>query len=120
MLTAFQVETAAYVTESGELLCPECFDDGDTYAKPVSRYGLDEWQTAYAEDHEWDEDDGLDHAECEPALYDDNGHELLAEYHYGHDTDEVQNEPAPRWVPCSQCGARDGERHRSDCPALLS
>lgn len=88
MLTAFQVQTAAYVTEDGEILCSECFDRGDTYAKPIIQYVLDEWQTSEAQDYEWPED-GVDHSECEPALFDLNGDVLLEAYHYGHkDGDE--------------------------------
>ena len=82
MLTGFQASTGAYVTEDGELLCPSCFNDGDTLARPVSNYGLDEWQSEDATGYEWDDDDGLDHSECEPALFDANYHELRAEYHY--------------------------------------
>jgi hypothetical protein len=27
--------------------------------------------------------------------------------------------PAARWVPCSMCGAGDGESHHEDCPSLI-
>lgn len=89
MLTAYQCETAAYQTEDGELLCPECFDRGDTLARPVSRYALDEEQSARGQDaFSWEYDaesygtvkyfgrvsfvGGIWHVEdcaCESALY---------------------------------------------------
>jgi len=86
MLTGYQVETIAYMTEYGELLCPDCFDIGDELARPVSRYSLDEWQAEQAYDFEWYEDDGIDHAEvgCMPAINDENGHELVEEWHEEH------------------------------------
>lgn len=159
MLTGFQCETAAYITEFGELLCPDCFDRGDTLARPVIRYSLDEEQAARADGYEWPDNednpaqdviddlreiarvgllnpllhdadvanaeaDALDeawthrHDGCEPALYcDEGGEALLPEYH-DHDTDEPQNFPAARWVPCSSCGAGDGQVHREDCSTL--
>lgn len=101
MLTAAQCATAAYMTEDGELLCPSCFDRGDTYAKPLSQYSLDEWQSSSESDLDWqyadkireaDEDEdrptqalirGIWHAEaccCEDALYDEAGHELVERY----------------------------------------
>jgi hypothetical protein len=98
MLTGTQVATGGYVTESGELLCEQCFEWGGTYARSISNYELDEWQSSNAYgtacamdedgDTEWiDQDDEVDagvvvYDECEPALYDDAGHELRDEYHY--------------------------------------
>ncbi|MES2156062.1 MAG: hypothetical protein V4510_13090, partial [bacterium] len=41
MLTAFQCETGAYMTENGELLCEDCARDD--FTKPVSRYELSCW-----------------------------------------------------------------------------
>lgn len=152
MITAYQAATGAYLTEYGDLLCDACFASGDDYAKPISNYGLDEEQTAYAEGYEWsdttctcdhDEDDhagawldsidgahclddcdceeftAVKHDGCEPALFDTNGHLLLDEYH-DHPTDVVQNPAVPRWVPCSQCQAGDGEPHRPNCPTLIA
>jgi hypothetical protein len=53
MLTAYQCETIAYMTDS-ELLCPDCaYDANAGLADGVSRYGLDEYQTASAYDDEW-------------------------------------------------------------------
>ena len=81
MLTGFQVSTGAYMTEYGELLCEDCFDRGDTYAKPVSNYALDEWQSGSSDGY-FDGEEG--HAEdcyCEPALHcDDCGGELREQY----------------------------------------
>jgi hypothetical protein len=105
MLTSFQVAVGGYVTENGDLLCEQCFDRGDTFAKPVSNYELDEWQSERGYGYEWeyehddDEEEVLVqkadesyedfnarlneyHEECEPALFDDNGHELREAYHY--------------------------------------
>lgn len=92
MLTSFQVSTGAYVTEDGGLLCKQCFQSEDTYPKPVSNYELDEWQSETSQDHEWFDYDVTDaieqdriqtyHKQCEPALYDINGHELREKYHY--------------------------------------
>ncbi len=94
MLTAFQCATGAYRTEDGELLCENCFDGGEDFARPVSNFELDEEQNARTEDYDWsydrdpdagplDEDQDLNeyHRGCEPALYDDNGHELREAYH---------------------------------------
>lgn len=94
MLTAFQVSTGAYMTENGELLCTSCFESEDVYAKPVGNYSLDEWQSeearsrqlvctgeAFVDEMEAD-DDQPKYDECEPALYDTNGHEIRAEYHF--------------------------------------
>lgn len=96
MLTSAQVATAAYMTEDGELYCPDCFDQGDVYAKPIIAYSLDEEQQYAREGHEWpsethegyaDDDaerDALEryHEECLPPLYGVCGHELAEEYHY--------------------------------------
>lgn len=101
MLTGAQVATAAYETEDGELLSPREFDQGDVFARPVSRYELDERQSELAqmaeEDGAFDEDGHVDGCEFEPALYSDGGDELLPFYHYkGHgctfddDTAEVE------------------------------
>lgn len=94
MLTAFQASTGAYMTEDAELLCEECFASEDVYARPVSNYTLDEWQSedarsqqlvctgeAFVDEMEAD-DDQPKYDECEPALLDANGHELREEYHY--------------------------------------
>jgi hypothetical protein len=85
MLTAFQCEIAAYVTENGELLCPECFESsfetGDDYAKPLIRYSLDEWQTGSDEGFVCDDYTGEgDTCGCESALLDEDGHELVEAY----------------------------------------
>lgn len=141
MLTAFQASTGAYMTEDGELLCESCFESEDVFAKPVSNYGLDEEQTASSEgSFDWDyadqirEVDGVSqalindhwHVEacgCEAALLDANGHELREAYWYPGcaeiDDDKPSNPPVPRWVPCSQCGAGDGEPHRYGCDGTL-
>lgn len=103
MLTAYQASTGAYVTEYGELLCSGCFDDGDTFARPISNFGLDELQTEFAEGlvcsvgsdgkqvwlDGYKEPSGPTFPDCVPALRDENGHELVEEYHWGHgDGDE--------------------------------
>lgn len=85
MLTAYQCETVAYQTEYGDLLCPDCFDRGDDFARPLIRYSLDEEQTYRAEDgycavteDSWDNESGCG---CEPAIYCDHCYaELLEEY----------------------------------------
>jgi hypothetical protein len=111
MLTSFQVAVGGYITEYGDLLCEECFDRADTYAKPMSNYELDEWQSSEGYGHDWryDHDDDEDgvlvqradesmddfdtrvneyHEECEPALLDVNGHELREAYHYHREKEE--------------------------------
>jgi len=144
MLTSYQASPGAYITEDGELYCLDCAErqaggedaprtDADTMfirfrgildpkktgLSPVIGYSLDEQQAQDAEDYEWDKDDGLDHSECEPALFADGcGHELREEYHYGHEDIGPSNPPVPRWVPCSSCHAGDGEPHRDGCPKL--
>lgn len=86
MLTGFQVAIGAYVTEDMDLLCEDCYRLEDVYAKPVSNYELDEWQSQEAYDYEWDDDDeAVDHQYCEPELLDVNGHELREAYHEGHE-----------------------------------
>lgn len=98
MITAFQAALGGYITEHGDLMCEDCFRSEDTYARPMSNFELDEWQTQDAERLSWDyaervsetEDgtkvallDGVWHVEgcgCEPALYDMNGHELREAY----------------------------------------
>lgn len=49
MLTGYQASTGAYQDQDGELYCENCFDRGDSYARPVSNYELDEAESAYAE-----------------------------------------------------------------------
>jgi hypothetical protein len=51
MLTAFQCTTGAYQTRDGELLCEDCTRSADDWVKPVSNYGLDEWQVSMSEDY---------------------------------------------------------------------
>lgn len=36
------------------------------------------------------------------------------------DLEPPKNRPVPRWVPCSSCGARDGEAHRMGCGTLVA
>ncbi len=94
MLTGYQVSTGAYETEDGELLCEQCFERGDVFARPVSNFELDEQQALQADGYDWsyeadpdagplDPDQDLDayHQGCEPALYDEDGHELREAYH---------------------------------------
>lgn len=97
MLTGYQCATGAYSTEDGELICPQCFDDGETFARPVSNYELDEYATAVSGEIDWDDaeyvvtDDagthglirGVWHLEdcaCTYALEDEAGHELVEAY----------------------------------------
>lgn len=96
MLTSFMDSAAAFVTAGGELLCHECFGGGNAFARPVTRYELNEEQDYAGEDYEWpslthegypDDDAERDrvaeyHAECQRALDDVNGHVLREEYHY--------------------------------------
>jgi len=106
MLTGTQVATGGYVTENGELLCERCFEMGDDYARPVSNYELDEWQSSNSTglycviDEDGDHDRWNDEyedvepgerkgEECEPALYDEAGHELRDEYHYHPEPDDA-------------------------------
>lgn len=58
MLTSYQLETGAYVTQDGEILCDDCFELGNEYARPMSNYELDEYQT-------WESS----------SFFDDNGEE---------------------------------------------
>lgn len=67
MLTSYQVQTAAYQTEDGELLCESCFDEGEFFCRPVIRYELDEQETAMSVDWEpWvdDEEHHVYYCEC--------------------------------------------------------
>lgn len=139
MLTTYQASPGAYVdVETGELFCMECAgervegaplidehglflhlynipDPEVTGLEPVIGYALDEMQSEQVE-----YGDGIPEGcteECEPALWADCGHELRTAYHYGH-PHEIVNAPAPRWTPCRQCGAGDGEKHRDNCPTL--
>jgi len=69
MLTAAQVETVAYQTEDGDMLCPHCFDIADTYARPVIRYALDEYDMAMSE-YTFDESpDHADNCGCTMGVY---------------------------------------------------
>lgn len=84
MLTSFQTEVVAFLTEGGEIICPECFHNGADFARPIIRYTLDEEQTARNDgldpEDVWDE---AGHSEyCEPAIpCDDCGEVLAQEYH---------------------------------------
>jgi hypothetical protein len=99
MLTSFQVATGAYQDENGDFLCEECFEKGDTYARPISNFELDEEQSHAAEGwRDWNYGDeqvevsgetytlGRDdqwHVEacgCEPPLLDLYGHEIREAY----------------------------------------
>ena len=96
MLTGFQVATGAYMDEYGELLCEECFDNGDSFCRPVSNYALDEEQSIRAEDgfcavaeDRWDNDSDCG---CEPELLCDGcGAELRAEWEdtYFHEKEDA-------------------------------
>lgn len=92
MLTAYQCETIAYMTE-GELLCPDCaYDANAGLADGVSRYGLDEWQSEVAYSDEWCAVGGYVEVRpenwecngCAHAVYcDECGTELVEEYNAG-------------------------------------
>lgn len=71
MLTSYQCETVAYVTEYGDLLCPDCFENGGDFAKPVIRYSLDEFQSGTGDDwcsHRGYYDYDGEECGCEPSV----------------------------------------------------
>jgi len=146
MLTAYQCEVVAFVTDGG-IICRDCaiarLDRGelDSEVSPLIRYSLDEEQSVMSEDWvNWDYDaeeirdtedgrfaliHGRWHAEgcaCGPAIFcDDGGEELVEEYvdyTCRSDDEPVPNPAVPRWVPCSRCGAGDGQPHREGCGYL--
>jgi len=68
MLTSAQVATVAYAAEDYTLLCPRCFDNGDTYARAVSQYEASEEQAARGFDGEVREGHDPEGCYCEDAL----------------------------------------------------
>ena len=64
---------------------------------------------------EHDEWKGFDETRCAYAV---TYGLLAAESCRFPDVEVDPNPPLPRWVPCSRCGARDGERHREGCSYL--
>ena len=135
MLTSFQTRTVAYVPQdAGVVECAECFhirlEGGDLTegATPLSRYeaeksfpeGLSDAEgheiVEPAEDYCRAHDGWREHPYQEPLPdYCENA-ETIGGEPTGQDCDfpgddEVDpNPPKVRWVPCSVCGARDGER----------
>ena len=104
MLTGFQVATGAYEpydNVDGELICPSCFDNGETYARPVSNYALDEEQAARAEGWlDWDYlDEFVEHEGTK----------------YGLGQDDVWHQEACACEPsldCSECGREIHEAYQ--------
>jgi hypothetical protein len=69
MLTSYQVETVAVLTEYGELRCLRCWDDN---ARPVSRYEVDEFDQSvweYFYDYEVDGAQHVSDCECTVGVY---------------------------------------------------
>lgn len=118
MLTSFQASPIAYwadevpdVKQGSGPYCSDCADElsgGQVESgehdemfvhyyntpqgfQPASRYGVEE---AYP--------DGVDCERCGAII-------VEAE------DDEDPNPPVPRWVPCSTCGALDGQPHETGC-----
>ena len=99
MLTAFQCEVIAFMSEYGDLFCTQCahsmLDEGCLPSvEPVIRYSLDEEQTYRAEDFcaaTWDDDPPYTECDCSPAIYcDECGTELVESYYdaYFHEKED--------------------------------
>lgn len=99
MLTAWQVQTVAGVTEAGELLCLSCAET--EYTKPIIRYSLDEEQTARSYGYYDGENGHRDGCECEPAVDCEQCGTALAEPYTDpdcsilEDADSEEDEPWP-------------------------
>lgn len=79
MLTAYQCETIAGVTEYGTILCLDCASD--EYVKALIRYNLDEEQVSRSEGYYEDADGHAEDCECLPVIECENcGAELVEEY----------------------------------------
>ena len=101
MLTVAQCETVANLTNDAEIICPACADETDDEGyrprvRPVIQYELDSEQSerwaGYELDEIWPADDEGETGhtdECVPALNCERcGTELLEEYHYGHESED--------------------------------
>lgn len=95
MLTGYQVETIAVMTENGEFFCLDCWDRNGDYARPVSRYELDEYDT---ESSYWgfDGEDAahVDGCSCTNGVYCEGCANDLVEPYADPDCEEKQNGPA--------------------------
>ena len=132
MLTGFQVEVVGYITDGG-VICPDHVLD-TAFDGPASDHAI----IRYTAEEQWPE--GLTCDECGNEIVeaaDDyctahdawrsaTGEDDEGEFSYCENADVDQrneptrgcnfpdvdpNPPASRWVPCSVCGAGDGERH---------
>lgn len=105
MLTAFQVETVAFLTDGG-FICSDCAhkafeeDPAETAdLRPVSRYEMDEYDSENSRDwfSDRETDDEPDHTECACTMgvsCDECGGEIVEPFEdtYAHQDDDLKRE----------------------------